>query len=208
MNVYDELKLLIDCIQSIYSKVAQLWERQCNSQINLKRCQVREIDIDGIIYKTIIEYINFLNKESIEIIMNLPTACSYRIEFRVKTQNSIEFKIQNYKTERHALGKIPIIKCINDLFGIRVILSSPLQFYEIEKFINERYGSKYRCIDSSKLDYRATHLYFKDTNCTFPWELQIWNECDGEKNLESHRKYKQEYTTWEKESMEGGITND
>lgn len=73
-----------------------------------------------------------------------------------------------------------------------------------ETFPKERY----RCIDSSKGEYRATHLYFRDGNYTFPWELQIWGSCDEKSNLISHKKYKQEYITWEKEDEEGGTHSD
>lgn len=37
--------------------------------------------------------------------------------------------------------------------------------------------------------------------------LQIWNQCDAEGNFASHKKYKQEYTLWEKENREGGIVD-
>lgn len=63
-------------------------------------------------------------------------------------------------------------------------------------------------LDSSKQDYRAIHLYFKKDNYSFPWELQIWNECDSERNLISHKKYKQEYTAWEKKNKKGGTLDD
>lgn len=207
-NVYDELKALIDYIQSVYSNVTKLWEQQGNSLINLKKREVCDIDTDITIYKNIIEYVKFLNSQSSDIAMNISSVCSCNVVTRVKNQNSIEFKIQNYKTPMHELGKVPINKCLNDLFGIRVFLSSPLQSKEIITFIHKQYNGKYRCIDSSKLDYKATHLYFKKDNKAFPWELQIWNECDKESNFESHKKYKQEYKNWEKESMEGGINSD
>ncbi len=48
-------------------------------------------------------------------------------------------------------------------------------------------------------------MYFKEDNYSFQWELQIWNDCDVDGNFASHKKYKQEYTTWEKESKEGGL---
>ena len=38
--------------------------------------------------------------------------------------------------------------------------------------------------------------------------ISLWNMCDAENNFSSHKKYKQEYTTWEKESKEGGFTDD
>lgn len=36
---------------------------------------------------------------------------------RVKAQNSIEYKIDNY-CNNHENGKIPLKKCMNDLLGI------------------------------------------------------------------------------------------
>lgn len=208
MSVYDELKALIDYVQSVYDQITNIWQEQTICKINLKKSQVKDIDIDGKIYSTINEYVKLLNKQSSIIFIQLPSICSSQVTARVKAQNSIELKIQNYKTAKHEFGKVPINKCFNDLFGVRIILKNPLTYDEITAFIKRTYNDKYKCIDSSKLEYKATHLYFKQGNTNFQWELQIWNECDRENNLKSHKKYKQEYTTWEKESKEGGIVND
>lgn len=208
MSVYDELKALIDYVQSVYDEITNIWQEQAICKINLKKSQVKDIDIDGKIYSTINEYVKLLNKQSSIIFIQLPSICSSQVTARVKAQNSIELKIQNYKTAKHEFGKVPINKCFNDLFGVRIILKNPLSYDEITAFIKQTYDDKYKCIDSSKLEYKATHLYFKQGNTNFQWELQIWNECDRENNLKSHKKYKQEYTTWEKESKEGGIVND
>ena len=208
MSVYDELKALIDYVQSVYDEITNIWQEQAICKINLKKSQVKDIDIDGKIYSTINEYVKLLNKQSSIVFIQLPSICSSQVTARVKAQNSIELKIQNYKTAKHEFGKVPINKCFNDLFGVRIILKKPLSYDEITAFIKQTYDDKYKCIDSSKLEYKATHLYFKQGNTNFQWELQIWNECDRENNLKSHKKYKQEYTTWEKESKEGGIVND
>lgn len=208
MRVYDELKALIDYVQSVYDEITNIWQEQAICKINLKKSQVKDIDIDGKIYSTINEYVKLLNKQSSIVFIQLPSICSSQVTARVKAQNSIELKIQNYKTAKHEFGKVPINKCFNDLFGVRIILKNPLSYDEITAFIKQTYDDKYKCIDSSKLEYKATHLYFKQGNTNFQWELQIWNECDRENNLKSHKKYKQEYTTWEKESKEGGIVND
>lgn len=208
MSVYEDLKLLIDYIQSVYSEISEIWTKQNYTNINLKKCLVSDIYIDNSIYKNISEYVGFLNEKSTDILLNLTSVCSSNVTARIKTHNSIEFKIQNYKTEKHEFGKVPINKCFNDLFGIRILLSNPLTFDEIYNFIDKTYCGKYKCIDSSKGDYKATHIYFKKDNKAFPWELQIWNECDRESNFKSHKNYKQDYTTWEKESREGGIIND
>lgn len=206
-SVFDELKDLIDYIQTVYTEITNEWLHSERAKINLKKSQVSDIDADGTIYKSIMEYVQLLNERSAGITLQLSSVCSCQITARVKAQNSIEYKIQNYKTDRHELGKIPINKCINDLFGVRIIVEPPLTFEDILAFVEETYQGKYRCIDSSKLDYKAVHLYFRENNQSFPWELQIWNRCDVESNFASHKKYKQEYTTWEKESKEGGIIN-
>lgn len=208
MNSYDELKALIDYIQSVYEQITDTWNKQAVGSVNLKKSLVKDIDVDGKIYLTINEYVKLLNKHSSLIFIELPFVCASQVTARVKAQNSIEAKIQNYKTQRHEFGKVPINKCFNDLFGVRIFLKNPLTYDEISAFIEETYHGKYKCIDSSKFEYKATHLYFKEGNTNFQWELQIWNECDRENNLNSHKKYKQEYTTWEKESKEGGIVND
>lgn len=206
-GVFDELKSLIDYIQIVYVKVTDEWLHCGNDKINLKKSQISDVDVNGTIYNNIMEYVQLLNEKSADITLQLSSICSCQITARVKTQNSIEYKIQNYKTDKHEFGKIPINKCINDLFGVRIILESPLAFEEIHTFVAETYQGKYRCIDSSKLDYKAVHLYFKENNQSFPWELQIWNRCDVENNFTSHKKYKQKYTIWEKENKEGGIIN-
>lgn len=184
-------------------------ETEC-SKVNLKKKCVSDIDLSGDIYFNINEYTKFLNGKCPFVAdeLNKLMIESY-ISSRVKAQNSIEAKIQGYRaTKEHAFGKVPIIKCLNDLFGIRIILKTPLTFDEIYDFIKITYGNKYKCINSSKLEYKATHLYFKYSNKTFPWELQIWNENNRESNFISHKEYKQAYTLWEKENKEGGIMHD
>lgn len=206
-SAFDELKTLIDYIQSVYTEITDEWLHIANVKINMKKSFVADIDADGAIYQSIVEYVQLLNERSAKITLQLSSVCSCRVTSRVKTQNSIESKIQNYKTERHERGKVPINKCINDLFGVRILLEIPLPFNEIRTFVEDTYQGKYRCVNSSKGEYRAVHLYFKENNQSFPWELQIWNVQDAARNFASHKRYKQEYTTWEKESREGGIIN-
>lgn len=203
-SVFDDLKDLIDYIQSVYTEVTHEWLEGAHVRTNLKKSQVSDIDIDGAIYKNIMEYVWLLNEKSACITLQLSFVCDCQVTARVKAQNSIEYKIQNYKTARHEFGRIPINKCVNDLFGVRIILDFPLTFEAIQTFVENTYQDKYKCINSSKLDYKAVHLYFKENNESFLWELQIWNRCDVERNFKSHKRYKQEYTTWEKESKEGG----
>mgnify|MGYP002307362293 CR=1 FL=1 len=138
-------------LNSPYTEITDEWLRETPTKTNLKNALVADIDADGIIYKSIMEYVQLLNEKSADITLPLASVCSCKVTARVKAQNSIEFKIQNYKTERHEFGKIPINKCINDLFGIRIFLREPLTFDEVYSFIEDTYPNRYRCIDSSKL---------------------------------------------------------
>lgn len=204
------MQCTIDYLQKIYDKITEEWITANYCNVNLKKKYVTDIDLSGEIYNSINEYTKFLNSKCLMFAdeLNNQMVESY-ITSRVKSQNSIEAKIQGYRsTEGHAYGKVPIIKCLNDLFGVRIILKTSLTFEEIYGFINDKYGKKYKCIDSSKYEYKATHLYLKKNNTTFPWELQIWNDCDRASNFASHKRYKQAYTNWEKENKEGGIQND
>lgn len=212
---YEDLKALIDYIQSVYHETNVLWKVQNPPAIHLKKTLVSDIEIDpsGDIYPTIQEYVRFLNDRATFILFELASFGEGNINARVKAPNSIEYKIQNYKSEQRSFGKIPINKCLNDLFGFRIFFDEPFSHSDIESFVENTYGknNSYKCIDSSKLDYKATHIYFREDNYTFPWELQIWCSSDIENNFASHKKYKQEYTSWEKqnkETKEGGIIND
>lgn len=157
-STFDELKDLIDYIQSVYTEITDEWLRETPTKTNLKNALVADIDADGIIYKSIMEYVQLLNEKSADITLPLASVCSCKVTARVKAQNSIEFKIQNYKTERHEFGKIPINKCINDLFGIRIFLREPLTFDEVYSFIEDTYPNRYRCIDSSKFHWKNSFI--------------------------------------------------
>ena len=202
VNIMHELHKLIDCTQSLYSDVSAEWRRRSGCMENLKKMLISDLTSDSITYQHVLDYIYLLNEYNPFIALKLPFACAYQVTFRVKTQNSIEYKIQQYNTGQHGRGKVPIIKCLNDLLGVRIILESPATYDEIDRFMTDCYGKRYRCINSSKQEYKAAHIYFKENNFTFPWELQVWNRSDADKNFASHKKYKQGYTMWENRSRQ------
>ena len=101
-------------------------------------------------------------------------------------------------------GKEPINKCFNDLFGIRIIVENNLEFLEIKEYVENNYQN-IKVIDALRGEYKAVHLYFKQDNFSFQWELQIWNKEDEERNINSHKIYKQDYTKWENENKGGKI---
>lgn len=202
-----ELRDFIGSVQSVYTDVTDKWLRECVDRFNLKKILVSEIHEDTPVYSHILRYHEYLSSFSTHFTLRLnaePKILSSTAA-RVKARNSLDYKIQSYRTERHEFGKVPILKCLNDLFGARIILAGTMTFEQIQEFVSETFPNEgYRCIDSSKKEYRAVHLYFRAGNYAFPWELQIWNSCDARSNLLSHKKYKQGYAVWEKEGRGGG----
>mgnify|MGYP000050756661 CR=1 FL=1 len=55
----------------------------------VKNALVADIDADGIIYKSIMEYVQLLNEKSADITLPLASVCSCKVTARVKAQNSI-----------------------------------------------------------------------------------------------------------------------
>jgi Region found in RelA / SpoT proteins len=173
--------------------------------INLKNTEVRHIieQVDDsntcIIKKEFHTILNSYLSNIDELTIDLDLEYTYKdldLRFRVKQSESIIYKLIHYFSGKQEKGKIPLNKCLNDLLGFRVIM--PGFDHDCEKFakmcciIKESY--KIRYINSSKGDYRATHVYFYgESNKNFPWELQIWLPEDYQRNEKSHSLHKQEY---------------
>ena len=199
-----DLDKLIQFIQFEYSEFNEKWKNNENyDKINLNKYEVRNLLDNETLLNNVFNYREFINENNIKLIMDFKkfNTKTIKVNIRAKTKNSIEYKIKNY-TQNHEEGKIPINKCLNDLFGIRFITQKNLSYEEIAKLINEKYNNL-KCIDSSKKEYKATHIYFKEDNYLFQWELQIWNKEDEINNINSHEKYKQDYIKWERENKGG-----
>ena len=200
----EELEKLIEFIQKEYNELTNKWENsEYYSKVNWKNTLVCNILEDKELLDTIISYRDFINENIIPLLMdfkqfNTDTA---KVNIRAKAKNSIEYKIENY-IKNHENGEVPINKCFNDLFGIRIICSNKIENEQIMQLINTKYKNL-KCIDSSKKEYRAIHVYFKKDNFTFQWELQVWNKVDEINNIRAHEKYKQDYVRWENENKGG-----
>lgn len=199
----DEVDKLINFIREKYLELTNKWEKNENYiKINLKNNQVCDLLENKQILDTIVNYREFINQNNIQLMMEFKKFNSQyaTINIRTKAKNSIEFKMKNY-IENHENGRIPINKCFNDLFGIRIICNDELSFGKILELVDSKYKDL-KCIDSSKHEYKATHIYFKKDNFAFQWELQVWNKIDEINNINSHEKYKQDYVKWENENKE------
>lgn len=157
------------------------------------------------------------DQEFLSYVLSYTTQCSclvmdfdlfpgaHWIRSKVKNPQSIQQKLQTYmdKSER---GAVYIYKCLNDLMGIRLICDLELCTQDIQKILTD-HGIEKKCIDSSKGDYKATHIYFNIGNKAFQWELQVWNIKDMKQNELSHYKYKQNYKDWSMQQEGGRILN-
>lgn len=200
----EELDKLINFIQKEYINFTKEWKQSdYYSKINIKNTLVCDVLENKTLLDTIINYREFINENNIQLVMDFKKFSTEisKVNIRTKSKNSIEYKIKNY-IENHENGKVPINKCFNDLFGIRIICKDELTYTQIADLINNKYNDL-KCINSSKKDYKATHIYFKKDNYSFQWELQIWNKVDEINNIESHEKYKQDYVKWENENKGG-----
>lgn len=200
-----DLENLISCIETEYETITDEWMNSNNYiSVNMKYTNVFKLYSDENLLLYIFKYRSFINDRCGYLSLKLQSLSnSSNISCRVKNLNSIQFKIENYKNN-HECGQIPINKCLNDIYGIRIILKEEIPFVEIKEFIMLKYPNL-KCIDSSKGDYHATHIYFeKGNNHKFQWELQVWCVKYEKINYLSHSQHKQQYTKWEKESK-GGI---
>ena len=158
----EELDKLIVFIDKEFNKIDSMWKQNSSYiPINQKNKLVKDIDKDDRILKAIIDYRLFINTKHLSIKMAFDKLnLKNEVNSRVKALNSIEFKINNYLSEKHNYGKNPINKCFNDLYGIRIIFQNDITYNEINSFVQKQYRNKLKCINSNKGEYVATHIYF------------------------------------------------
>lgn len=157
----NELENLINFILIEFMEFNEKWQKSnYYTKINLKNNLVCDLLENEKILNTIFNYREFINENNIQLIIDFKKFNSEnaKINIRTKSKNSIEYKIKNY-IENHENGKIPIEKCLNDLFGIRIICGQKLTYEQIKEFINQKYN-KLKCIYSLRQEYKATHIYF------------------------------------------------
>ncbi len=117
--MFEDLGKLIIAIQRNYDRVCDIWSKGNDASLNLKKRLVINAREDANILNKIWQYRSLINDELVSIMFDIHTIEFERssVTSRVKAQNSIEYKIDNY-CNNHENGKIPLKKCMNDLLGI------------------------------------------------------------------------------------------
>lgn len=196
----------LDCYENVfciineeYTKYCNKWIEKVNRKYNLGKTYICDIysKSNGIDkdFKEFMDYfIEGLGLLSITIAYKINKINSeLKIRSRVKDPQSILYKI-NKKSQG---DKYPINKCLNDLFGLRIVDSNYKE--NIDWVVNYLECSEYniRMMSRIKEEYKGYHIYFKqEKNIYFPIELQIWNSEDEFNNYESHKVYKEDYLSW------------
>ena len=198
----EDLEKLILFLQNEFKNFYSDWKNDGNYvKFNMKKNLVENLYNDENLFLYVLKYRDFISSKVDDMHDKVNNLGIENVTFRIKTVNSIQYKIKNY-TKTHEYGKIPINKCLNDLLGFRIICPKNINFDSIFQIVEEKFDN-IKCISGSKGEYVAVHLYFgKGNNYVFPWELQIWDKSHEESNYSSHFKYKQSYTKWEKENEE------
>lgn len=197
-----ELKKLINLIQMQFDTINHKWETSSDYlPLNMKKKRVEDIYKDESLLLYVFHYRKFINDNIADMVETIQEYQFFNVvNTRVKALNSIQYKIQNYELN-HESGKIALNKCLNDIFGIRMIFNTKLNYHEINTYIKKEFPNL-KCIESVRGEYYAIHIYFgNDDNYKFQWELQLWDKEHEKTNLKSHAQYKQDYTRWEKENI-------
>lgn len=202
---------LLSTIAEHHSMLSLRWIEFCSCHninlFNQRQRKVYQILEDSTLSEAIIEYQNFLVSEIASTNIAEQLEMLGASSSRIKGRNSIENKIDRYIFVQDEHGHSPINKCLNDIWGIRVITNEEYNLKEIQNVIESKtFSEKLRAISSIKEAgaYKAIHVYFSHGNNTFDCELQIWYKKFVESNELSHRRHKQQYTLWESVLKEDG----
>ena len=174
MKEIEELFAYIDTIGYIIEKhkeITQEWDNYCAANgitlFNQKKMQVIDLVESNELFDNVKKYLSFLGQNTIDISDQLDRS---NIRYRLKTLNSVESKIFNYVYNNVEKGRVPVLKCLNYIYGTRIITKKFYSYEEIQSFVDQ-YFPGLKCIPSIKNGYNATHLYFKIDNYHFQWEM-------------------------------------
>lgn len=193
MRTLLELEELIKNINIAYNKLTNIWKHTNDYPYNQATKLVKDITTDYIIFGNAVEYLDFLNS-SIETELLPVSVLVDRV--RVKNLNSLLCKIYSYINVKNEKGQVPIKKCLNDLYGLRIITEVQFNYEDVKNLIQSKFPLL-KCTKQDKNGYNGIHIYFRVDNLNYQWELQIWYQDDEQSNVLSHQKHKQTYVDWE-----------
>lgn len=200
------IKSVILIMNKYHLRYSQSFFEKYPKPFNLKKKQINYViegqkdkfDMDFVFEDYISSYCKKLTFTQLLITQEVKKLDEYEFSSRVKQPQSRLSKLLTYRFEKQEQGKSPINKCLNDLFGCRIILT-----YDDIEATYDIIDSEVKEITNVKVtkknndDYEAIHIYCKGLDNTyFPWEIQIWHSDKVESNKISHERHKQSYLEW------------
>lgn len=196
VEVYKEIFELINKRYVDYCK-NEFHSNLCN-KYNLRKTLIRDIARNDSIDDEFQRYINrFCDgmdgvRETIYNEIVKYNSLSFKLLSRTKTDISIEDKIIKKLDEGE--GKFQINNYLNDLIGFRIIdINLDNNIGYIKNLIKTKNSTTAKIIHRDKEGYKAHHIYLKESNYSFPIEIQLWDEKDENNNINAHKNYKQKY---------------
>ena len=193
----ENYKDLILYIKQQHEAISFEWDNYCLvnniTSFNQKKVQVIDLQKNAALSRVVEAYVRFVAENNQECNTYLDER---DVRYRIKTANSVNSKIAKYINSNAEQGRVPVFKCLNDIFGARIITKEHYDYEIISAFFNKNFP-KLKCVPSIKNGYNATHIYFKTDNFHFQWELQIWSVEHEAANVASHMKHKEAYAKWE-----------
>lgn len=196
--MFVEIGDIVDKLLKYYKQVIDEWHTKTDFSYNQSVIKIKKALQDDNVMNDIFHYLIFLNNDANDIIFKA-SLCVDRA--RIKNINSLLNKVFYYVLDKKEKGDIQVNKCVNDLFGLRIITKEPINFIEFKEYICNRFP-KLKCTEQNKNGYKGIHVYLKEDNFNYLWELQIWYAGDVENNMLAHSIHKQKYTKWEKQTSE------
>lgn len=185
MDKIDQVKQLVSEINRLHRDFSSdYFETGVIEKINLSRT------IQHIPVAHIYQYRLTLHESINDYLMTADIEIKYF--YRVKTRESIDDKIARFSTRE---DQYPVNNWLNDIFGARIILTAG-EIQSIMDLLDDWQDalSLKNWYLRDKEGYRGLHVYFKNkSNFYFPWELQIWDIEDIQRNIENHEKFKRNF---------------
>ena len=117
----EDLEKLLIFLQNEFDNINNEWvESDKYKPLNMKKLRVDHVYKNQKLLVYILNYRNFINEHAVDLMRDINLLnLNNIVNSRVKNLNSIQFKIDSYE-KKPEKGKIPIKKCMNDLYGIRI----------------------------------------------------------------------------------------
>lgn len=195
VNNKNELKEVICIVDQAYVSLTNDFFDKYPCTMNFNKLQLSEAIKSNVFITTSLNYMKFMSDNS--FCDEMVKLYSLDVRRRVKTIDSLHNKMEQYLANSNIQGKVIINKSINDLIGVRFLVKDLndhlddyidfLKYLKNNNIITDIYRPYIKNKDTSR--YIGLHVYLKDNNHHFPWEIQLWDPRSVEDNYSEHDKH-------------------